>query len=86
MIKYENKSNIISFNENKSIENSTNKDNYVNNLDDSDIIKTPKKEEDNIEINPQKLIEKLKIELNYFNNGFNFKNKYKGKNTNNIYI
>ena len=86
LIKYENKSNIISFNENKSIENSTNKDNYVNNLDDSDIIKTPKKEEDNIEINPQKLIEKLKIELNYFNNGFNFKNKYKGKNTNNIYI
>ena len=65
---------------NKYIEEIIYKYTSENNISDDDIIKTPKKEEDNIKINPKILMDRLKIELNSFNKGFIFENK----KTNNI--
>jgi hypothetical protein len=61
---------------NKTFEEVNNKKIYeIFNSDNDDNIKTPKKEEDNIKINPKILIERLQKELNSFNKGFIYQNK-----------
>ena len=61
---------------NKTFEEVNNKNIFEKiNSDDDDNIKTPKKEEDNIKINPKILIEKLQKEINTFNKGFIYQNK-----------
>ena len=76
----------LSFCDNKSNDETINKDISLNSNEDNEIFKTPKKIEDNNKINPQILIERLKMELISFNKGYSFQANAKINNLDNIYI
>ena len=59
---------------NNSFEQTINKDISENNLNNQENIKMPKKIEDNLKINPQTLINRLKKELYAFNKNYEDKN------------
>ena len=59
---------------NNSFEQTINKDISESNLNDQENIKMPKKIEDNLKINPQTLINRLKKELYAFNKNYEDKN------------